>query len=468
MSSIDIIVMSLRNLFKRKVRTFLTILGVVIGTAAIIVMISLGIAVNKNFEDSLSSMGDIRILTVYNPSGGNGRYYAMDTNASSSRGKDKVTLDEKALETFKKLPNVVAATPTMEIYLQSVSGKYVTSLNIKGVDPEAMEAFEYKIDKGELLRSDEKYAAVFGATAASNYRDPKDRNWWMKDNTEPVVNVMEDKIEVSYDWSFGQEQSNPFYTEEETGKQKPKPIKLSVKGVLQPMNWDTDYYVFMNIKDVQKLKADQARYEQSQNSGGGYSGGQRSTNTNEFDNILIKVNDVKNVEAVKAQIEEMGFYADSYFIDMLNQMNEMSRSLQLFLGAIGAVSLFVAAIGITNTMIMSIYERTREIGIMKVIGASIKDIKKLFLLEAALIGFIGGLAGLGLSYLISFLLNNTGMSFLSGITGGGMGGGSSVSVIPLWLSLAALAFACVIGLVSGYFPAKRAMNLSALAAIRTE
>lgn len=468
MSSIDIIVMSLRNLFKRKVRTFLTILGVVIGTAAIIVMISLGIAVNKNFEDSLSSMGDIRILTVHNPNGGDRNNYAISTSgSSSSRGQNKISLDEKALDSFKKLPNVVAATPTMEIYLQSVSGRYVTSLNIKGIDPNAMEAFEYKIDKGELLRSDEKYSAVFGATAASNFRDPKDRNWWMKDNTKPVVNIMEDKIEVSYDWSFGYTESNPFYAESEPAKQKPKPIKLNVKGVLMSMNWDTDYYVFMNIKDVQKLKADQAKYEQSQSSGG-YSGGQKKVNINEFDNILVKVNDVKNVQTVKKQIEGMGYYADSYFIDMLNQMNEMSRSLQLFLGAIGAVSLFVAAIGITNTMIMSIYERTREIGIMKVIGASIKDIKKLFLLEAALIGFIGGLIGLGLSYLISFLLNNTGMSFLSGLTGGGMGSGSAVSVIPLWLSLAALTFSCVIGLVSGYFPAKRAMNLSALAAIRTE
>ena len=132
--------------------------------------------------------------------------------------------------------------------------------------------------------------------------------------------------------------------------------------------------------------------------------------------------------------------------------------------------MLVAAIGIANTMVMSIYERTKEIGVMKVIGASLKDIKRLFLFESALIGVTGGVFGVGLSYLISFLMNTFGAEFiqLGMMMGPGGGGEARISIIPIWLALAALAFSAFIGVVSGYFPARRAMNLSALEAIRSE
>jgi ABC-type antimicrobial peptide transport system permease subunit len=135
------------------------------------------------------------------------------------------------------------------------------------------------------------------------------------------------------------------------------------------------------------------------------------------------------------------------------------------LGGIGAVSLFVAALGITNTMVMSIYERTREIGVMKVLGAELPVIKKLFLFEAGMIGFFGGLLGLVLSYLISWLVNSVGVSLFNIGWGETTGG---ISFIPLWLSGAALVFATVVGIAAGFYPALRAMHLSALEAIRNE
>jgi ABC-type antimicrobial peptide transport system permease subunit len=127
----------------------------------------------------------------------------------------------------------------------------------------------------------------------------------------------------------------------------------------------------------------------------------------------------------------------------------------------------VAALGITNTMIMSIYERTREIGIMKVLGCLLGDIGKMFLLEAGLIGAIGGLLGILFSQGVSFLMNKAGVSLIGGMiyTGSGV---TRISIIPVWLMLAAVAFATFVGLVSGFYPARRAMKLSALSAIRTE
>ena len=139
-------------------------------------------------------------------------------------------------------------------------------------------------------------------------------------------------------------------------------------------------------------------------------------------------------------------------------MKETTKMLRTMLGAIGAISLIVAAIGITNTMVMSIYERTREIGVMKVIGASLKDIKRLFLTEAAIIGFMGGIFGMLLSFGASKAVNYFAMKQSSDM----------LSSIPLWLYLASLAFATLVGVASGYLPAKRAMKLSALTAIKTE
>ena len=136
------------------------------------------------------------------------------------------------------------------------------------------------------------------------------------------------------------------------------------------------------------------------------------------------------------------------------------------------MSLLVAAIGIANTMMMSVYERTREIGVMKVLGASLRDIRLLFLIEAAGIGFIGGVLGILGSLLASAGLNSpAGVELLAPALG--VGGGIStstltMSVIPLWLAGTTLVFATVIGTVAGLLPAHRATRLSALDAIRSQ
>ena len=171
----------------------------------------------------------------------------------------------------------------------------------------------------------------------------------------------------------------------------------------------------------------------------------------------MKVSDLNKVQEVQQQIKDMGYQASS-LTDQLNTMKETTKMLRMVLGAIGAVSLIVAAIGITNTMVMAIYERTREIGIMKVIGASLRDIKLLFLTEAAFIGFAGGVLGIITSFLMSLIVNLVATKQASEMT----------SSIPVWLYLSAVAFATVIGVLSGYLPAKRAMKLSALTAIKAE
>lgn len=478
MSSIDIIAMSFRNLFKRKLRTFLTVLGVVVGTAAIIVMISLGLAVNANFEESLAQMGDIRILTVRDPgtAGGGGMFFTSGGggvvmggrggSASPNRGPEQVELDENAVNAFKALPNVHAVTPVVQIQMAAVSGRYShTWMNIRGISLGAMEAFGYNLSEGEFLKGDTN-GIVFGSSVGYEFRNPNDRNWWRNvdwENRTVPIDLMNDRIEMSFETGFGWGNDNPLGQDRADTGPRPRPYRLTVNGILEPMGWETDFSAFMDIEEVLRIRRAQQRYQQNE---GQRQPGGSSASPNVFDSVMVMASDVRSVEGVRDEIVAMGFHVDSWFIDVLNNMQEMARSLQIFLGAIGAVSLFVAAIGIANTMVMAIYERTREIGIMKVIGASLKDIKRLFLLEAILIGFIGGSLGVVISLLISHLLNNAGTMVAGGMMGMGMGG--TVSLIPPWLCALALGFSSLIGLISGYFPARRAMKLSALAAIRTE
>ena len=157
-------------------------------------------------------------------------------------------------------------------------------------------------------------------------------------------------------------------------------------------------------------------------------------------------------------IKDLG-YSTYSMQSMRDELNKQTRQIELMLGGLGAISLLVAAIGITNTMMMSIYERTKEIGVMKVLGCDMRNIQAMFLMEAADIGLVGGIVGLGISYLISMIINKVVAA---------SGNMSSLSYIPLWLAGASVIFAVVIGMAAGYFPSKRAMKLSPLAAIRNE
>lgn len=451
MSSIDIFSMAIRNLFKRKLRTFLTILGVIIGAAAIIIMLSLGIALNETFAQQLAMMGDITTITVRDPN----MYGGMPNNSSSTK-KNKVTMDDNAVVAIKKIPDVIAVSPTIEFSLSAFSGKYTSWVQIKGIDASTMADFGYKVETGRLLNAADKLNFVSGKEVPFNFQKPNNRSGAVygggsNEERKAPINILEDKIVMSFDWSYGEK--NPLVKQ----LNPPKPYKIKVVGILEGGNYQTDYYMFMDIKEAQKIRAAQLKYEQGNSN--------RAAPTKKgYETILVKCKDMDSVKKIEKELEDMGYYVDSMF-QYLDSMKEMSASLQGLLGAIGAVSLFVAAIGIANTMVMAIYERTREIGIMKVIGARIIDIKKLFLLEASLIGFFGGLFGILLSLLVSYILNTVGISFLSSMS---YGTDSKVSVIPLWLCLVSLGFSSIIGLVSGYFPARRAMKLSAISAIKTE
>lgn len=454
----DLISLAFRNLLRRKTRTILAIVGVVVGTCAIIVMLSIGFGLSASFQQQIESYGNLHLVDVYSAGGGGGMYYGGGGGVVFSPGGagDKTgVLNDKALASIEKIKGVDAVSPKVEMYLSFGLGKYITQANVIGMKPEVMQKFGYELQEGRLLEPGDKYAMVFGNQVPSWFYNPK-KTWGSTWGGQAQVDVISNKIIVTADETYGQKQRQPRNPDEE--KTVYKEYKAKGVGILANPNDDSAYNVYMNLESLEIIKKEAAKARK-----------ETVSNKNEYQAAMVYVGDINDVEDVSNKIREMGFQTSS-LNDWLKSMQETARMIQGILGGIGAISLLVAALGITNTMIMSIYERTKEIGIMKVIGANLGDIKKLFLLEAGMIGFLGGAVGLMFSLILSLLMNTV----LSGImtvmlgTVGGGGEGSTVSIIPWWVAAGALVFSTTIGILAGYSPARRAMRLSALESLRNE
>ncbi|SDW14895.1 ABC transporter permease [Tepidimicrobium xylanilyticum] len=444
MSSLDLIRMGIKNLWRRKLRTFLTILGVIIGTSSIVVMLSLGFGMQEAFKGQLARMGSLNTINVYKRDSFDFR--GTDSNRNKKEGK----LDDKAIANFKNIPHVTAVTPIIETYGTLKCGKYTAYTSIKGIDPEAMAYFDFKTAEGRLLQPGDNLHVVFGGGMKYNFYDEKAMSRGRY--KQPEIDLMNDRMVLTFDTDSGY----ISFPDGNSNRTKNKEYNIKAVGVLEEGNFETDWGIYLPIETVKKLVKEKEKVENNAKQG--------KKAKQEYERIMIRVDDIKYVEEIQGKIKNEGYEAYS-LNDMLEELNKITGIIQAVLGGIGAVSLLVAAIGITNTMVMSIYERTKEIGIMKVIGASLKDIKKLFLFESAIIGLLGGAMGIIFSFLLSFIVNRFSMQFSNFL---GLMEETNISIIPIWLIFAALGFSTLIGLISGYYPARRAMNLSALEAIRTE
>lgn len=454
MNSIDIVRMTLKNLFRRKTRTLLTVMGVVIGTASIVIMVSIGIGMEESFKQEIARMGSLNTINVRSPE--TGMYYGM-AESEGGRGQQKKMrdLDDSAAADFSRIEGVDAVIPFIETHGKISAGKYISYVRIQGIDTKLMDKLGLNVSQGRLLCAEDKTNVVFGFGIKDNLYNPKASGRYRWGGNPPDIDLLNEKIKLSLDMSYGEDYPNS----DGSTRKKPQTYKVKGAGILEEGNYEYYDSIFMDINLARKIIKDYNRGKNQSDNRGDY------RNIKGYSKIIVKVKEIKDVQKIQTQIKDMGFYADS-LTDILESMQKTSSSIRIVLGAIGAVSLLVASIGITNTMVMSIYERTREIGIMKVIGSSLKDIRKLFLFEAGMIGLLGGVLGLLLSYGVSYALNSAGFALMG--FWGPSGNGSKTSIIPLWLAGGAMLFTTIIGLISGFYPARRAMNLSALEAIRKE
>ena len=429
----DLLRTAFLNLWRRKLRAFLTVLGMVIGTSSIVVMVSLGVGMRQSMIDSYASMGSLTNITVNN-------YRYVESSDGQSSTYKEVKLDKKAVDEIRKIPGVEGAMPQITAWGMAMSGKYATDVSIMGIDMEQAELFGIKLAEGEYPGSKlagGKVQMVVPSSFYNNFYDPNANRWSPaidKDGNPKITSRSRLKLTIDYSNVYTNQPGDP-------GQQKGKIYTLVPTGMLEESGNDFSWYCIMDIKVLEKLAKENPNYI--------------SLNKKNYNQVIVKCKDIDDVLTVKAKIEEMGFGANC-IQEWLQQSEEQLKQTQYLLGAIGGVSLLVAAIGIMNTMMMSIYERTKEIGIIKVLGCRMSNIAGLFLTEAAYIGFFGGALGLGLSYGLSLVLNN----FLES--------SGFKSIIPLYLAVGALAFSVVVALISGLYPAMRAMKLSPLAAIRNE
>ncbi len=462
----DEISLSARNLLRRKGRTALTLVGVVIGTCMVVLMISLGIAQTKTNEEMLQSWGDLTQVQIY----GYGTMMGSD-------GKP-LYLDDAAIANIKQIPHVAAATPYAEAYnlegeiTAGRNGRYTSDIyNLIGIDPTALEPMGFALQSGSwptntpASEKATKLQVLVGSSTGYNFQDSRKsynspKRYRYEGQTDangkelpPFVDIDKDKMTLTIKTGEG-------------STEKSRSWELEIVGVLEPdgaKGYWTQSGIVLRIQDMkmlQKIYNDMTKTKEESKS---------------YEQVYVKVDDLSNVTDVETAIHDLGFTNTYSMNQQREEMQKQVMNSQMIFGGIAAVSLLVAAINIINTMTMAIYERTREIGVMKVLGCELGNIRTMFLLESSTIGFIGGLIGLGISLIASFVLNNLstlgqGLD-LSGLMGGGYymgGGGGTISIIPPWLMLAALGFATLVGLVAGILPANKAVKISALEAIRHE
>lgn len=460
MSFFDTLFLSIKNLWRHKLRSILTITGVMIGTCAIVIMLSLGLAMNRNFITQLSQMGNIMQIQVY----------SWNEGGKTPDGATIEPMDDNKIAEFEKIPGVEGATPVIDINLKVGAGKYISWGMILGIKPEMFDLLDIPVTAGRGLQADDTNQMVIGGNVKQNFYNPKAFRW---EPAPPDFDIMAEKVVVTWDMNYGEKQS--------PGAAKPKvkvkPVKVEVVGMINQSGSEFDYAILMPLETVKQYKKEQEKYNKQMS--GGQSGGgviiskaaamsPSGTVMKGYNRAIIKVKDIDSVTAVLESVKKLGYEAYSP-VQTLDDMKKQSAGLRQILGGIGVMAFIIAAIGIANTMYMSIYERTREIGIIKVIGARLGDIRRLFLLEAGWIGIFGGCCGVGLSLAASYALNKFNISIGGQIMWTPQGEQKlPSSYIPLWLMGAAAGFSIVASLVAGLLPARRAMKLSVMKALRQD
>jgi putative ABC transport system permease protein len=470
MKTYDLSELALRNLRESSLRNSLTTIGISVGVASLVAMLSLGIGLQKLATRHLAKSGlfDTVVVTSRRDLRGFSRDDEQRSTASAAESR---TLDEPARQEIEHLPDVLEAYPDIR-FITELSYQDKPHLTmVSGIPDSARSNDAFAGIPGSFFSSETAPEVILqksfalellGKTPPPGQEDDVPVN----DLAKPLLGqelIMRyaQRVSPAEDAAAKSNAStDPTLSSADAGYSViSREQKLKIVGIsdLDPdsMRGAARARVFLPLKLAQDLRVMQP--SDVRDSMRGFS------KQPSYSTISVRVKNPKQVEAVEQAIKKLGFNTFS-ILDATRSLRQFFAVLDLFLGIFGSLALAVASIGIVNTLVMAILERRREIGIMKAIGASDGDVKKLFFAEAGAMGLLGGVVGVALGWTIGHIINLGTNIYLKRQSLPP----ESFWAVPWWLVGAAIVFAFIVSLVSGLYPAARAARLDPVQALRYE
>jgi putative ABC transport system permease protein len=390
---------SLKNLFANRLRTYLTLGGVIIGVGSIVFLVSLGFGLQRLVTSEVATLEEMKVANV-NP--GDSEILRLNGEAtekiSTIAGVNKVG----------KMINVASRANYQSSVIDTVA---------YGIDNEYLNLEGIKADIGRMFSSQEAEEVVANRTVLNLLG--------VEENQETMI----DKT-IKFDFIITSELLDKDSKKVVTGKE------LKIVGIEDNKGTPTIYL------PIEFLKAQGVGY---------YSG------------LKLQSENPDQVPGIRDAVENMG-YKTEYVGDTVTQIDQVFDIFKVVLAGFGSVAMVVAALGMFNTLTVSLLERIREVGLLKALGMSRADIRKLFLSEAMIIGIGGGLMGLILGLLVGYILNYS-------INALAIASGASpvdFFYMPWYFAVGMAIFSIIIGLLTGIYPAQRAVKINALDALRYE
>jgi len=440
----DYIEQSFGNLWKKKLRTFLTTFGVIIGIGALVALMSFGVGVQKNISEQFKELELFNFIAVYP-----GDMVLLPSEDPAAEEK-KSNLDDAVIEKIRRWNGVDLVFPDVRFPALVKIGEEEQFSFVQVLPADITTSRLMKLREGEPYTSEDESSLIISDTLLLNL-EQKD-----------FSSQLGQKIQVStlsFDFSAFNPSNVSSYLLGEKLPFSVNPYPFTIAGVAErlgfgsPIPLQSDIYISPEMAENMKklVFSDILDLFRSSEKKQGYS------------LVTVRASSPKLIGGIKTKIENLGFRTFA-LIDQFEEMKKGFLIMDLFLAALGMIAIFVSLLGIANTMLMSIFERYKEIGIMKAIGASDRDIKKIFLFESGAIGLFGGIFGFVLGWIVSNIINQIVNYFLAK---------QGIPFIdyfhfPWWLGVGAVLFAVVVSLIAGIYPTIRAARIDPVSALRHE